>query len=53
MEIRIVKEPTKRELWLGEKRIFLATIGDDGGWGECSEEVAERDMLRCLAEWTK
>lgn len=52
MEIRIVRESTKRELWRGDSRIFLAVIGDSGGWGECSEEVAERDMLRCLMDWT-
>lgn len=51
MEIKIVRDPTKRELWLDDRRIYLTLIGD--GWGECSEEVAEREMQECLEGWQK
>lgn len=51
--IRIVREPTKRELWLGDRRLFLSIISDNGDFGECDEETAEREMLKCLAEWAE
>lgn len=49
---RIVRTEKTREVYIDDRRIFLATIGDTGGWGECSVEVAETEMQKLLEEWT-
>lgn len=48
---RIVRTEKVREVYVDDHRIFLAVIGNSGGWGECSAEVAEKDMQKCLKAW--
>lgn len=49
--IRIVKTEKKFEAFVGDKRIYLATIGT--GWGECTRDYAEMELGHLIALWSE
>lgn len=47
--VRVIRTEKTLELYVDGKRVLLSTIGNE--FGMCSEDVAERELRKCLDEW--